>query len=78
MELDGVMVRQCRDDFEAVQIANALQGLWGVVDVMSIVFQPMPIGYDRWHVFIKYDSSLHSPAEINKEISEVLNESATA
>ncbi len=49
---DSVMVRQGRDSFEAVMIADAMQSCRDT-DVISVVFCDK-----AWHVFAAFDSNM--------------------
>ena len=68
MKMDSVIVRQARDDFEALQVANAMQSLLAV-EVISIVFQN-----GVWHIFAKYASECITPDDIDRVIDAALNE----
>lgn len=65
---DSVMVRQSRDSFEAVIIANAMQSCAGT-DVISVVFCE-----NKWHVFASFDSSIITVDAIDQEIYRLESE----
>jgi hypothetical protein len=62
--MDAIMVRQARDDFEAMLTAGAMQSVAGV-DVVSIVFERPGL----WHVFAKYESAVVTSDQIDTAIA---------
>ena len=72
MKMDSVIVRQARNDFEALQVSNAMQSLTDV-EVISIVFRTM-LTYEVWYVFAKYDSEYVKPDDIDDAIDAAFKE----
>jgi hypothetical protein len=62
MMKDSVMVRQGRDSFEAVMIADAMQSC-ADTDVISVVFCGK-----AWHVFAAFDSRFITIDAIDRAI----------
>jgi hypothetical protein len=74
-QLDAVIVREAIDDFDALQIANAMQTVT-CVEVFSIVCQPLasplPNVSARWYVFAKFASAMVTTYEIDEAIRRVV------
>jgi len=74
--LNTIIVRQALNDFDALQIANAMQGI-GHVDVISIVCYPVkPLVHGGstlcWSVFAKYSNHMWTPEQIDDQIARAL------
>lgn len=71
MDYDSILVRSAVDDFWAMRIADAMQGLRGV-EVVSIVYSGKDpnSGSVGWHVFAKFASQLVSIDQIDAAINE--------
>ncbi len=75
--LNTIIVRQALNDFDALQIANAIQGMEHV-DVISIVCYPVkplvhggsPLG---WSVFAKYSNYMWTTEQIDGRIARALS-----
>jgi hypothetical protein len=79
--INSIMVRRARDDFEAFEMANAMQSLPDV-EVVSIVYQERiapnafidcPERPECWHVFCKYNSHAVTIAAIDKAINKAID-----
>ena len=69
--MNSVIQREATNDFDALQIADAMQRC-EFVDVITIVFRSDPRLGERWHVYAKYDAEKISPKQIDAAVDDAL------